>query len=103
MHPDWLAGISIGAINAAIIAGNAPEARVEKLREFWEKITAPCHGRRTPTVGLYAARPRALYAQSVSAAMWPAPGAGFFSRASRHRSFTARHTSRRRATTTRGR
>ena len=37
--PDWVAGISIGAINAALIAGNAPEKRVEKLREFWESIT----------------------------------------------------------------
>src|SRR6202012_2207567 len=39
--PDWVAGISIGAINAAIIAGNAPEKRVERLRDFWEGITAP--------------------------------------------------------------
>ncbi len=38
--PDWVAGISIGAINAAIIAGNAPEARVEKLNAFWEGVTA---------------------------------------------------------------
>ncbi len=37
--PEWVAGISIGAINAALIAGNAPEKRVEKLREFWESIT----------------------------------------------------------------
>jgi len=40
-QPDWVAGISIGAINAAIIAGNAPEHRVEKLRRFWETVTAP--------------------------------------------------------------
>src|SRR6185503_6164853 len=39
--PDWVAGISIGAINAAIIAGNAPEHRVQRLRNFWEEITAP--------------------------------------------------------------
>jgi len=39
--PDWVAGISIGAINAAIIAGNGPEQRVERLRAFWEGITAP--------------------------------------------------------------
>src|SRR5262245_46136021 len=39
--PDWVAGISIGAINAAIIAGNAPTHRVAKLREFWKEITAP--------------------------------------------------------------
>ena len=36
-----MAGISIGAINAAIIAGNAPGQRVAKLRQFWEGITAP--------------------------------------------------------------
>jgi NTE family protein len=39
--PDWIAGISIGAINAAIIAGNPPERRVARLREFWERITTP--------------------------------------------------------------
>jgi NTE family protein len=40
LHPDWVAGISIGAINSAIIAGNAPRERVAKLRAFWEGITA---------------------------------------------------------------
>jgi len=39
LHPDWLAGISIGAINSAIIAGNPPERRVEQLRRFWEKVS----------------------------------------------------------------
>jgi NTE family protein len=39
--PDWVAGISIGAVNAAIIAGNAPQRRVERLRAFWERITTP--------------------------------------------------------------
>jgi NTE family protein len=38
LHPNWIAGISIGALNAAIIAGNPPEQRVEKLCEFWETI-----------------------------------------------------------------
>jgi NTE family protein len=40
LHPDWVAGISIGAINTAIIVGNAPESRVDKLRAFWEGATA---------------------------------------------------------------
>lgn len=40
-EPDWLSGISIGAINAAIIAGNAPEHRVERLRRFWTRVTRP--------------------------------------------------------------
>ncbi|KQN00499.1 patatin-like phospholipase family protein [Sphingomonas sp. Leaf25] len=34
---DWVAGISIGAINAAIVAGNPPAARVERLRQFWNQ------------------------------------------------------------------
>src|SRR3984957_18564448 len=40
LHPDWIAGISIGAINGALIAGNAPQARVDKLRAFWEGVSA---------------------------------------------------------------
>jgi len=40
IHPDWIAGISIGAINAAIIAGNPPESRVDRLREFWTLVTS---------------------------------------------------------------
>ena len=40
IHPDWLAGISIGAINAAIIAGNPPNSRVDRLREFWTHVTS---------------------------------------------------------------
>src|ERR1700756_3186391 len=40
IHPDWIVGISIGAINAAIIAGNPPNARVDRLREFWTQVTA---------------------------------------------------------------
>jgi NTE family protein len=40
-EPDWIAGISIGAINAAIIAGNPPEKRVERLKEFWELVSSP--------------------------------------------------------------
>ena len=38
--PDSVAGVSIGGINSAIIAGNRPENRVERLREFWETVTA---------------------------------------------------------------
>ena len=40
LHPDSVAGISIGAINSAIIAGNPRSERVAKLRSFWEEITA---------------------------------------------------------------
>jgi len=41
IEPDWLAGISIGALNSAVIAGNPIEGRVDKLREFWETICHP--------------------------------------------------------------
>lgn len=40
-EPEWVAGISIGAINAAIIAGNEGRTRVERLKEFWEMVSAP--------------------------------------------------------------
>jgi NTE family protein len=40
-EPEWVAGISIGAINAAIIAGNSRETRVERLKEFWEMVSSP--------------------------------------------------------------
>jgi len=44
LEPDWVAGISIGAINSALIAGNPPDHRLERLRMFWEKITEPPFG-----------------------------------------------------------
>ncbi len=40
-HPDWVSGISIGAINAAVIAGTRPEDRVERLAALWEAISWP--------------------------------------------------------------
>jgi len=40
IEPTWIAGISIGAINSAIIAGNPPQDRVAKLRTFWEGVSA---------------------------------------------------------------
>lgn len=40
LEPHWIAGVSIGAINAALIAGNAPEHRVDKLREFWHLVSS---------------------------------------------------------------
>lgn len=38
---NWIAGISIGAINAALIAGNAPQDRIDKLKAFWEMVCQP--------------------------------------------------------------
>src|SRR5689334_8223302 len=40
-EPDWVAGISIGAVNAAIIAGNEPDKQVPRLKEFWEMVSRP--------------------------------------------------------------
>ena len=58
LNPDWVAGISIGAINAALIAGNPPETRVDKLRSFWEGITS------TPTWD-WSANPHVPMAHSI--------------------------------------
>jgi NTE family protein len=40
IHPDRIAGVSIGAINASIIAGNPENSRVDRLRKFWTEVTA---------------------------------------------------------------
>lgn len=63
-QPDWVAGISIGAINAAIIAGNAPEHRVERLRSFWEGVTAPTEWWTAGLTGAPAAWQQALSAEA---------------------------------------
>jgi len=44
IEPDWVAGISIGALNTALIAGNPPATRVQRLREFWQTICQPAAG-----------------------------------------------------------
>jgi NTE family protein len=80
LYPDWVAGISIGAINSALIAGNPPESRLEKLREFWESVTTdPLWG-----VGLFASGKNssadALLAQATAVATsLHAMGLTFFS------------------------
>jgi NTE family protein len=38
LTPDWVVGTSIGAINAALIAGNPRETRLARLREFWDRV-----------------------------------------------------------------
>jgi NTE family protein len=40
-EPEWIAGISIGAVNAAIIAGNEAKNRVDRLKEFWQMVSSP--------------------------------------------------------------
>ncbi len=66
VSPDWVAGVSIGAINAALIAGNPPEQRVARLREFWDRVSAsmpwPVDGLTGPMHGL---RNRAAAAAAI--------------------------------------
>ena len=53
IEPDWVCGVSIGAINSAIIAGNPPELRLERLQIFWERITARKVWHYTPDGDVY--------------------------------------------------
>src|SRR5271154_7621570 len=39
IEPDWVSGVSIGAINSSIIAGNSRRRRLDRLRTFWDRIT----------------------------------------------------------------
>ena len=50
-QPDWIAGVSIGAINAALIAGNPLERRIERLSEFWDLVSAPRTWNENPEPG----------------------------------------------------
>ena len=79
--PDWVAGISIGSINAAIIAGNPPESRVGKLRDFWEGVTRSRLGM-SEDFGSWLSRggdaARAFANQLSAAAAATAGAAGFF-------------------------
>jgi NTE family protein len=39
LAPDWVVGTSIGAINAALVAGNPPEQRLARLKQFWQRVS----------------------------------------------------------------
>ena len=82
INPDWVAGVSIGAVNSAIIAGNKPAERVEKLRSFWEEITAnPLLDWATAARGLTPKGhlPRTLFNQLSASCAMLSGAAGFFS------------------------
>lgn len=70
IEPDWVVGTSIGAINAALIAGNPPEQRIARLTEFWRRV------RHTPSVQAMAALP--FVGQAMSNWMTMASGIGNF-------------------------
>jgi NTE family protein len=70
--PNWIAGVSIGAINSALIAGNPPERRTERLREFWNRVSA-----RAPFIlptGMDFARPLMNQMSAASVATFGVPG-----------------------------
>jgi len=73
-QPTWLAGISIGAINAALIAGNPPQQRVARLREFWELVSS------APSVpsALTHTTPRAMLNEASAAQAMAFGVPGFF-------------------------
>lgn len=72
--PEWVAGVSIGAINATLIAGNRPEHRVARLREFWEGVSSQLLLQ--PPPGRIGEDLRSLYNASSAAqvAMFGVPG-----------------------------
>ncbi|MBY0382988.1 MAG: patatin-like phospholipase family protein [Xanthobacteraceae bacterium] len=72
LEPDWVCGVSIGAINSAIIAGNPPEQRLEKLRAFWDTITARKVWHYTPDGDMY--RKARNLASSMMTSMLGQPG-----------------------------
>ncbi len=77
--PDWVAGISIGAINAALIAGNPPETRIDRLRAFWEQISTPVLPEMAEVArNLLHRRPRPRLLQPVSRGRCDAQGRARF-------------------------
>ena len=81
INPDWVAGVSIGAVNSAIIAGNEPAERVGKLRTFWQEITAnPLLDWAAPADALTpkGSLPRALFNQLSATYALFAGASGFF-------------------------
>lgn len=71
LHPNWVAGISIGGINSALIAGNPPEARVAKLRQFWQSVTTAPLWDGAEVLALGTAEPVQEFLERASAALAP--------------------------------
>jgi NTE family protein len=59
-QPSWVAGISIGAINAALIAGNTPANRLVRLREFWDLVSSTSAGLTPPNLPLCSRPPEGV-------------------------------------------
>ena len=73
-QPEWIAGVSIGAINAALIAGNPPERRIERLSEFWHLVSS---GLGAPVSGVTNAADAAPLLWTSTAAQWVQPRTAF--------------------------
>ncbi len=71
-EPDWITGISIGAINAALIAGNPPERRVERLAQFWDLVSSGSP--LIPPASFDAFRPTLNWLSAASAVTFGVPG-----------------------------
>jgi NTE family protein len=82
VRPSWIAGTAIGAINAAIIAGNVPHERIMRLHQFWRELTkgaamprphGPAQWARSALTNLLSAAPRssALLAPSEEPVVSP--------------------------------
>ena len=56
VRPNWIAGSGIGAVNAAIIAGNLPHERAMHLRRFWQQLSQRAARRRSWRLGRWARR-----------------------------------------------
>ena len=76
IRPEWVAGVSIGAINAAIIAGNPPQRRVARLREFWEGVSSQLMAPALPAT--YGTVAREMFNQSSAALVALVGVPGFF-------------------------
>ena len=72
LEPDWISGVSIGAVNAAIIAGNAKDNRLDRLREFWTRITDRTLWLHAPDGDIYRQARNAF--SSFTTAMFGQPG-----------------------------
>jgi NTE family protein len=80
IQPNWIAGVSVGAINAALIAGNPPKDRVHRLREFWAQVTSGgCWPFGDPSFGLARGDAGRNFLNQMSAGLALTNGAtGFF-------------------------
>ena len=75
VEPDWVSGVSIGAINSAIIAGNPPKHRLRQLQAFWDLTPSGRSGHSRPTATFSAKR-----AMRIAALSPASPGSPAFSR-----------------------